>query len=124
MSIEPYPVPKGECLFTEGSPTLCLRVETPRERLALPYAGLVSVSLSADDTVMTVFFVTHRVTVKGRKLTEIFRAVATGSAHGLGVGRRILLQKNTLYNPSQRPEPEREICAIVSIRIESVEVAP
>lgn len=124
MSIEPYPVPKGECLFTEGSPTLCLRLETPRERLALPYAGLVSVSLSVDDTVMTVFFVTHRITVKGRKLTEIFRAVATGSAHGLGVGRRMLLQKNTLHNPLEPREPELEIFAIVSIRIELVESAP
>lgn len=122
MSIESSPIAERNCLITSASPTLCLRLETPRERLALPYAGLVSVSLSVDDTAMTIVFVTHRVTIKGRKLYPIYGEVAAGSAHGLEVGRRMELPKPThQYSPLQPREAPREIYAIVSIRIEPVE---
>ncbi|MDI1248576.1 MAG: hypothetical protein PSV13_06800 [Lacunisphaera sp.] len=124
MSIESSPIANRDCLITSASPTLCLRLETPRERLALPYAGLVSMSLSVDDTTMAIVFVTHRVTIKGRKLYPVYSEVAAGSAHGLVLGRRMELPKpEHHYHPSQPPEAPREIYAIVSIRIESVEVA-
>jgi hypothetical protein len=87
----------GECVQTTTVPLLCLRLETPRERIALPYASLTSVELSTNEATLILGFVTHRVTVKGRK-------VSSDSLHA--------------------PKPAAERMAIDEIRIHPVSAEP
>jgi len=123
MSIDQFPKRVGDCLSTGASPNLCLRLETPRERLAIPYSGLTSVRLSADETILTLSFVAHRVTIKGRKLYDAHCTIASGSAAAVAVGRRSF--RPSLLTGGLSPAVEAtETMAITDIRIESVEAAP
>ena len=123
MSIEHFSKLAGDCLSTSGSPILCLRLESARERLAIPYASLTAVRLSTDETILTILFVAHRVTIKGRKLDEAHCAIAAGSAAALAVGRRSFRSSLQSSN-SSHPIEAAETIAITDIRIESVEAAP
>ncbi|MBP6506420.1 MAG: hypothetical protein KA257_02545 [Opitutaceae bacterium] len=95
---------------------LCLRLETPRERIALPYASLTAVELSTNETTLTVSFVTHRVIVKGRKLHQAHCAVAAGQAEALCVV--------VPRGPSHFPMREAERILIDEIRILPLETKP
>ena len=123
MSIDHLPKRAGDCLSTGGSPILCLRLESARERLAIPYASLTAVSLSTDETILTLLFVAHRVTIKGRKLYEAHCAIAAGSAAALAVGRRSF-RSSLESSSSLQPVEATETMAIIDIRIETVEAAP
>ena len=106
----------GECVQTTTVPLLCLRLETPRERIALPYASLTSVELSTNEATLILGFVTHRVTVKGRKLHEAHCAIAAGMVAAL----RIAVSSDTLHTP----KPAAERMAIDEIRIHPVSAEP
>lgn len=99
----------GECMQTTTVPLLCLRLETPRERIALPYASLISMELAKNETTLILVYVTHRVTVKGRKLHEAHCALAAGMVAAL----RIAVSCDTLH----MPKPAAERMAIDEIRI-------
>jgi len=104
MSLDHYARMAGDCIAGASAPTLFLRFESPRERLALPYAGLTELRLSLDETVLTLLFVTHRVTVKGRKLHEAHCAIAAGSAAAMAVGRRVFRSTLSAANPARPAE--------------------
>jgi hypothetical protein len=60
-----------------------LRLETPRERVALPYATLLGMTLSADETTIELDFASRIVTVKGKRLHEVFCSIAAGRGEAL-----------------------------------------
>lgn len=68
------------CVETREMPAVFLRLQSPREQVALPYSSLVKVSLKTDGTALELSYVTHRVTVIGKNLTEIYKAVADAEA--------------------------------------------
>ena len=61
-------------------PATFLRLHSPRERVALPYASLVKLELTLDETALELSFITHRVTIAGRSLNEIYQAVTEAEA--------------------------------------------
>jgi len=63
------------CLETREIPATFLRLHSPREQVALPYASLIKLELTLDETALELSFVTHRVTITGRSLAEIYKAV-------------------------------------------------
>ena len=60
-----------------------LRLETPRNRVALPYSTLLSLEISSDGTILRLNFVSKEVTVTGKRLHEIFCAIAKGQTEAL-----------------------------------------
>jgi hypothetical protein len=87
MSLKPKP-PGGEttkpldtgCLETREVPAVCLRLESARQRIAIPYALLLLVEIADDQTRCEIAFATHRVTVRGRHLGSVYVAVSQGQA--------------------------------------------
>ncbi|HEX7632361.1 MAG TPA: hypothetical protein VF388_09525, partial [Lacunisphaera sp.] len=80
------PVNPG-CLVTQNVPAICLRLQSHRQRIALPYALLLRVELSEDSTACAITFATHEVSVQGRHLERVYLAVSQGLAAQIGVGR-------------------------------------
>lgn len=113
MSISSHLNLSGDCVQTTTMPVLCLRLETPRERLALPYASLVAVELSANEATLILNFVTHRIVVRGRKLHEAHCAVAAGLAAALVPG----VARDSMHFP----KAETERMAIREIGIHPME---
>lgn len=74
------------CLDTREVPGVCLRIESARQRLALPYALLLCVEISEDRTLCEIAYATHRVTVRGRDLRSVYVAVSQGQAVQVRVG--------------------------------------
>ena len=68
--------PNPGCLESRETPGVFLRLHTPREQIAPPYASLVKLSLKLDETTLELSFVTHRVTITGKNLSEIYTAIA------------------------------------------------
>lgn len=64
------------CVETREIPAAFLRLQSPREQVALPYSSLIKLSLKTDGTALELSYVTHRVTVIGKNLAEIYKAVA------------------------------------------------
>jgi hypothetical protein len=72
-----------EYYLTSETGAVFLRLETPRERLALPYATLLGLSLSVDDATLELDFASHKITVKGKRLYEVFCAISAGRSSAL-----------------------------------------
>jgi hypothetical protein len=66
-------------------PAVFLRLESPRERIALPYSCLLKLSLKIDESMLELSFVTHRVTVTGKNLAEIYKSIAEAEARVISV---------------------------------------
>ena len=66
-------------------PAVFLRLQSSREQVALPYSSLVKLELKNDATAVELSFVTHRVMITGKNLTEISRAVAEAEARLIAV---------------------------------------
>lgn len=115
--------PTRDCLETRSAPVFCLRFETFRERLALPYSSLTSVALATDETVLELSFVTHRIVIKGHKLHEAHCAIAAGLALAMCPGRRSIRTTSLKTARSQPAAGENETMVIIDIRIESVSEA-
>ena len=60
-----------------------LRIETPRDRVALPYAMLLGLTLSNDETTLVLNFASSVVTIQGRRLYEVFCAISSGRGEAL-----------------------------------------
>lgn len=74
------------CLDTQDVPAVCLRLESHRQRLALPYALLLRAELSEDATNCMIVFATHLISVRGRHLKEVYLAVSQGQAVQVSIG--------------------------------------
>lgn len=107
MSLKPK-VPGGEttkprdpgCLDTREVPGVCLRIESARQRLALPYALLLRVELAEDQTTCEIAFATHTVTVRGRDLRAVYVAVSQGQAVQISLGDSAkLLEGDAFFGP-------------------------
>lgn len=93
MSLKPK-VPGSEytkpldtgCLEARDVPGVCLRIEAVRQRIAIPYALLLLVEISEDQTRCEISFATHSVTVRGRDLRYVYVAVSQGQAVQISVG--------------------------------------
>ncbi|MFZ5496520.1 MAG: hypothetical protein ACOZE5_14445 [Verrucomicrobiota bacterium] len=83
------------CLDTRDIPAVCLRLESHRQRIAIPYALLLKVEISTDETACELTFATHQVSIRGRHLHDVYLAVSqaqavqisTGLASGVPEGR-------------------------------------
>jgi hypothetical protein len=62
-------------------PASFLRLESPREQVALPYVSLIKLELKRDEAALELSFFTHRALITGRKLAEIYQAVTDTEAH-------------------------------------------
>ena len=76
----PDPAPDPGCLHTREIPGVFLRLHSPREQIALPYASLFKLSLKLDETALELSFVTHHVVISGKNLAEVYKAVAEAQA--------------------------------------------
>jgi len=73
----------SESYLPSQYPVPFLRLETPRQRLALPYATLLGINLAVDDTLMQIDFASHHVTVQGKHLYEIYCSLSAGTCAAL-----------------------------------------
>ena len=73
------------CLESREISAVFLRLHTPREQIALPYASLVKLSLKLDETALELSFVTHHVVISGKNLAEIYKAVEEAYARLISV---------------------------------------
>ena len=79
------PVPNPGCLDSRPIPAVFLRLQSPREQIALPYSCLLKLSLKVDESMLELSFVTHRVTITGKNLAEIYVAIAEAEARVIRV---------------------------------------
>ena len=68
------------CLIERNTPGFFLRFESWRARMALPYAGLLKLEISENNTDLDLTFVTHQVRVHGKNLQRIYKAVSQAAA--------------------------------------------
>ncbi|MEY2881225.1 MAG: hypothetical protein RLZZ15_3605 [Verrucomicrobiota bacterium] len=73
------------CLEKREIPAVFLRLHSRREQIALPYSCLLKLTLSLDDTALELSFATHRVTINGKNLTEIYTAITEAEARVITV---------------------------------------
>lgn len=81
--VEPH---DPKCLITQDVPAVCLRLQSHRQRIALPYALLLRAELSEDETTCAITFATHEMSVRGRHLRPVYLAVSQGQAAQISVG--------------------------------------
>ena len=94
-------MPSPECYVTADYPAAFSRLETARERIALPYSLLLAVSLSMDESVLGLDFASHKVTVTGKRLYEIYCAIS--AARGQVLQARGALGEIALGPTSKTP---------------------
>ena len=74
------------CLVTQEVPAVCLRLQSHRQQIALPYALLIRAELSEDATNFVIVFATHEISVRGRHLLRVYLAVSQGQAAQISIG--------------------------------------
>ena len=74
------------CLVTQDVPAVCLRLQSHRQQIALPYALLLRAELSEDETSCAIIFATHEISVRGRHLRAVYLAVSQGQAAQISIG--------------------------------------
>lgn len=101
------------CLEAQEVPALCLRLQSHRQRLAIPYPLLLWIELADDETSCLIVFATHEVCVRGRHLRRVYLAVSQGQAAQISTGESASLpEAATFYGP-----------LVTDIRIEPVDEA-
>jgi hypothetical protein len=85
------------CLVTQDVPVVCLRLQSHRQQIALPYALLLRAELSEDATNCLLIFATHEVSVRGRHLREVYMAVSQGQAAEISVGQSAVLREGAAF---------------------------
>lgn len=85
------------CLDTRDVPGVCLRIESARQRLALPYALLLRIEIAEDQTSCEIAFATHTVTVRGRDLRAVYVAVSQGQAVQISLGDSAKFQQGDAF---------------------------
>jgi len=79
---------KPGCLESGELPAVFLRLHSPQEQIALPYASLLKLTLKTDETALELSFVSHRVTLTGKNLVEIYKSVTAAEARMIRVALR------------------------------------
>lgn len=88
------------CLVTQDVPAVCLRLQSHRQQIALPYALLLRAELSEDATTCVIIFATHEISVRGRHLREVYQAVSQAQATEVSIGQSAILRDgSTFYGP-------------------------
>jgi hypothetical protein len=64
-------------------PVPFLRLESSRQRLALPYATLLGLDLATDDNRLRIDFASYQITAQGKRLYEIYCALSAGTCAAL-----------------------------------------
>ena len=85
------------CLVTQEVPAVCLRLQSHRQQIALPYALLLRVELSEDETNCVILFATHEISVRGRHLREIYLAVSQAQATEVITGESASLAEGSSF---------------------------
>lgn len=85
------------CLVTQDVPAVCLRLQSHRQQIALPYALLLRAELSEDATNCVLSFATHEVSVRGRHLREVYLAVSQGQAAEISIGQSATLREGMAF---------------------------
>lgn len=85
------------CLDAQEVPAVCLRLQSHRQRLALPYALLLRIELSDDETACEIVFATHEVSVRGRHLRAVYLAVSQAQAAQISIGESASLPEGTAF---------------------------
>lgn len=85
------------CLVTQDVPAVCLRLQSHRQQLALPYALLLRVELSEDETNCVILFATHKISVRGRYLREVYLAVSQAQAAEVSIGQSEILRDGATF---------------------------
>ena len=89
-------IPNPGCLESREMPAVFLRLHSPQEQIALPYASLLKLSLKTDETALELSFVSHRVTITGKNLVEIYKSVTAAEARMIRVAPRDFSAEATL----------------------------
>lgn len=88
------------CLVIQDVPAVCLRLQSHRQQIALPYALLLRAELSEDATTCVIIFATHEISVRGRHLREVYLAVSQAQATEVSIGQSAILRDGaTFYGP-------------------------
>lgn len=74
------------CLVTQDVPAVCLRLQSHRQQIALPYALMLRAELSEDETSCAIIFATHEISVRGRHLRAVYLAVSQAQAAQISIG--------------------------------------
>jgi hypothetical protein len=85
------------CLVTQDVPAVCLRLQSHRQQIALPYALLLRAELSEDETSCVISFATHEISVRGRHLRDVYLAVTQGQAAEVSIGQSAILREGTAF---------------------------
>ena len=85
------------CLVTQDVPAVCLRLQSQRQQIALPYALLLRVELSEDATNCGIHFATHEISVRGRHLREVYLAVSQAQATEISIGQSAILRDGATF---------------------------
>lgn len=72
-----------ESYQTSQYPVPFIRLETPRECQALPYATLLGLYLALDGNSLQLDFALYQVTVEGKRLHEVFCSISGGACAAL-----------------------------------------
>lgn len=89
-------IPNPGCLASREMPAVFLRLHSPQEQIALPYASLHKISLKTDKTVLELSFVSHRVTITGKSLVKIYKTETAAEARMIRVVARDFAAEATL----------------------------
>ncbi len=74
-----------DCMQTRDMPAVFLRFDSPRQQLALPYASLLKIEITTDQTWVDLSFATHQVTLRGKNLRRLYEAVSQAQAVQISV---------------------------------------
>lgn len=85
------------CLVTQDVPAACLRLQSHRQQIALPYAFLLRAELSEDATTCLLVFATYEVSVRGRHLKDVYLAISQGQAAEISIGQSTILREGTEF---------------------------
>lgn len=85
------------CLVTQDVPAVCLRLQSHRQQIALPYAFLLRAELSEDATSCVISFATHEISVRGRHLGAVYLAVSQGQAAQISIGESASLPEGASF---------------------------
>ena len=85
------------CLATQEIPAVCLRLQSHRQQIALPYALLLRAELSEDETSCVISFATHEISVRGRHLREVYLAVSQAQATEVSIGQSAILRDGSTF---------------------------
>ncbi len=85
------------CLVIQDVPAVCLRLQSQRQQIALPYALLLRVELSEDENNCVIIFATHEISVRGRYMREVYLAVSQAQAMEVSIGQSAILRDGTTF---------------------------